>query len=559
MTGPFLGIERITMGPWRAFDRALERLMVHGGWENVRIVDGAGDGGADLVADAQGQCWIIQCKYRSGPGLFGSAPVDQALSALSLYSADIAVVAVSGRFGQGAIETADKAHTNLGIDVRLWDADTLIEIGRRLPPLPIGRPPLRDYQEEAVDAVWAAHLQVEPVALALMATGLGKTRVAAEVIHRWLDQHPNDEVLVLAHTIDLVAQLERALWRYLRRDVHTHQLNGSEKPTYRGGVVIATQQSLQASDIVALHQGRYRLVVVDEAHHAPAAGYASVIELLEPEFLVGLTATPWRGDQKQLSEIFGEPVFQMGIVEGMQRGFLAEIDYRMLMDDIDWDQVHALTGARLTVKNLNQRLFLPERDASALDKVTSHMARLSRPKALVFTRSIRHAELLAQQLQALGVEAMSIHSGQSRVAITSALHRFSVADKATLVTVDMLNEGIDLPDANMIVFMRVTHSRRIFIQQLGRGLRLAPGKGKVLVLDFVADIRRIAAAMELNAEASERVGGTGDTLVVPLRRIVNFEGDARASFFDEYLADIADLQDDDDESVVTFPGPPEAW
>ncbi|MGE0571840.1 MAG: DEAD/DEAH box helicase [Dehalococcoidia bacterium] len=554
MSGPFLGIERVSLGPWRAFDRALERMLVHGGWENVRLVDGPGDGGADLIADAQGKSWIVQCKFRTNQGVFGSGPVEEVLLAHTLYNAEVAIVAVNGRYNSAAQETAERARRNLGIDIRIWDADDLINIGRSLPASPIGRPPLRDYQVEAVDAIWSANLRGSGSALALLATGLGKTRVAAEIIHRWLDSSPGDEVLVLAHTVDLVAQLERALWRYLERDVHTHQLHGSEKPVYAGGVTVATQQSVQASDIAAIHEGRYGLVVVDEAHHAPADGYASVIQVLAPRFLLGLTATPWRGDQRQLAEIFGDPVFTMGIVEGMQRGFLAEIDYRMLMDDIDWQAVPAMTREKMTVRDLNKRLFVPERDESVLEKIVEHMNRLARPKVLVFTRSIVHAEMIAGSLRSLGVDAACIHSRKGRVEIAASLHRFSVLERAALVTVDMLNEGIDLPDANMIVFLRVTHSRRIFIQQLGRGLRLAPGKESVIVLDFVADIRRIAAAIDLNSEAAARVEGGHEPLVLPLSRVVNFEGDSRATFFEQYLADIGHLQDKDDDAVVQFPG-----
>ena len=116
-----------------------------------------------------------------------------------------------------------------------------------------------------------------------------------------------------------------------------------------------------------------------------------------------------------------------------------------------------------------------------------------------------------------------------------------------LLSVEMLNEGIDVPDVNLVAFIRVTHSRRIFIQQLGRGLRVRPGKSKVLVLDFVADIRRIAAGIQMNREAAER-GTKPEVIRYQDGRIIRFDNDKPATFFDEYLSDVANIENMDDGS-----------
>ena len=120
----------------------------------------------------------------------------------------------------------------------------------------------------------------------------------------------------------------------------------------------------------------------------------------------------------------------------------------------------------------------------------------------------------------------------------------------------MLNEGIDIPDVNFIAFLRVTHSRRIFVQQLGRGLRLSPGKAAVRVLDFVSDVRRVAAAKELEpgrGEVWRPDPPTEQILRYPDGQIVKFEGDEALSFFDEYLGDIAELEEGSDDSQLKFP------
>ncbi len=526
-------------------------MLVHGGWQNVRLVDGSGDGGADLVAESRGAVWVVQCKFRTSNAPLGTAPIDEVMWAKNQYGAETAVVAANSPFSLSAREYADGRRRKLGIDLRLWGPEELIAIGRQLPRIPAGRPDLRDYQDDAVKAIWADVTSGSRNGLLLMATGLGKTRVASEVAHLWLTSHVPSEVLVIAHTVDLIHQLERALWRCLPADVATHLHYGSEKPKFLGGVTLATHQSLQVSDIPGVHEGRYGLVIVDEAHHAPAVGYSSLLESLDARYVLGLTATPWRGDDRAVEDLFGQPVYSIGIVEGMARGFLAQVDYRMLVDNLDWDFVQHLAGETLSIRDLNRRLFLPQRDEAAIEVIQEHIVQSAHRSAIVFCRSIRHAETIAAGLRHVGVSASPIHSSMSRIEITQILHRFVIKDITALVTVDMLNEGIDLPDVTLIVFMRVTHSRRIFVQQLGRGLRLAPGKDRVTVLDFVADVRRIAAGVELNADA-KNVGALEKHLRLP--EVVRFIGDSPLPFFDAYLSDVAALQDTADNAKVYFPG-----
>lgn len=117
----------------------------------------------------------------------------------------------------------------------------------------------------------------------------------------------------------------------------------------------------------------------------------------------------------------------------------------------------------------------------------------------------------------------------------------------------MLNEGIDVPDVNLVAFMRVTHSRRIFLQQLGRGLRVSRTKKEVIVLDFVADIRRVAAGLEINRQARQ-AAALPEVVRYRDGKIVKFDNDIPAKFFDEYLADVADVEDLEESSKLVFPG-----
>ena len=299
--------------------------------------------------------------------------------------------------------------------------------------------------------------------------------------------------------------------------------------------------------------GRFGLIIVDEAHHAPSIQFSRLIETLSPNFLVGLTATPWRGDERSLTDVFGPPAFTMDIVEGMQLGYLSSVDYRMLTDGIDWDHIASLSKQGLTVADLNQYLLVPERDFAMVDLICEEMSKIENARALAFCRSIEHAERLRPLFLSKGIRAGVMHSGLSREDRFHNLASFRRGDLDLLISIEMLNEGIDVPEVNLVAFMRVTHSRRIFIQQLGRGLRLSAGKSSVKVLDFVADIRRVAAGIELNRTAKIR-GASSEVIRYKDGEIVKFDDLAAGAFFDSYLSDVASVEDLSDGARLKFPG-----
>ena len=549
----FLGIERISQGPWQALERAIQRLLVHAGFDDVRLVGGSGDGGADVVANLRQQTWVVQSKYRGRSQAVGAKVVDEVANAIGRYGAEVAVVATNALVSKDVIQRAKRLEMDVGTRILLWDGKFLLERFRKLPRYAARRNEPRPYQEQAIDAINSKIMYGSDRGLLLMATGLGKTRVAAGVIEQWINDRPGNEILVIAPSLNLVPQLEASLWPYLPKTVATHILVGSEKPSFQGGVTVATVQSM-------LNRGsedreRFGLVVVDEAHHAPADGYRRLLSDLAPQFVLGMTATPWRGDERRLEDIFGDPTYTVSIVEGMQLGYLAAVDYRMMVDTIDWDWVRENLHSSLSIKELNPRLFIPERDEALVSEIRQHLDQISDPRAVVFCRSIDHANAIPRRLKAEGFAVHAIHSRLDRFVTTKVLRDFRAGDVPIIVTVDMLNEGIDIPDVNFIAFLRVTHSRRIFVQQLGRGLRLSPGKAEVRVLDFVSDVRRIAAAKGLNREG-ENVAADSlaeQILRYPDGQIVKFEGDEALSFFDEDLGDIAELEDGSDDSQLKFP------
>lgn len=547
----FVCEERLTFGPWPAIERMLARLIEHAGFRDVVVVGGAGDNGADVVGTNNGSRWVLQAKYRSSGGADSEGPRDS-VRAMSSYGASVAVAATNTYFTQDAYAYHNSTKLN-NLDVRLWNGAYLLKFFRGLPDVSLARHDLRTYQTAAVESIESKRGHGAKQALLIMATGLGKSIVANELIANELERNPGQEVLVLAHTRDLVRQLEYSSWSQLPKQYATHLWTDGEKPAFHGGVVFATWQSL----LSAQNQGeplidRFGLVVVDEAHHAPSGSFRALLQYLHPNFLIGMTATPWRGDERSLEEVFGPPTFSMDIIDGMQQGYLAEVDYRMLTDGIDWNEVALRSRAGLTVRDLNVLLLMPDRDIAMVDLIAAKMGELSRPRAIGFCRSIEHANRLQPLLAAKGIRAASLHSGLTREERFHNLSSFRQGDIDMLLSVEMLNEGIDVPDVNVIAFMRVTHSRRIFIQQLGRGLRLSDRKSKVLVLDFVADVRRVAAALQINRDAAERAAAK-EVFRYADGRIVQFDNDRTAIFFNEYLADVANIENYEDGSRLRFP------
>lgn len=549
MAGNYISKDRLVHGTWQAFERLIARFLEHMGCTEVSVVGGTGDGGADIVAMYRGARWVVQAKFRNA-GSIGKEAVKEAVNAMSSYDAVTAFVVANQKFSRDALLYQEQLKQR-GYDCRLWDGNDLQMLGAELLEYGHSRPPLRDYQAEAVNAIFGAFDQGRSKALITLATGLGKTVVMSQFIDDYLAQNPSHRVLVLAHMTDLVKQLEVSCWQRFHRTVETHLWTDGETPAYQSGVTFATWQSVDsARSRGLLFENDYQLVVVDECHHAPSQAFGDLLEFISPSFLLGVTATPWRGDGVSLKALFGEPLFSMTVIEGIQRGFLAEVDYEMLLDEVDWEEMHELSRLGLTVKDLNQRLYVPERDMGMVQEIGARLASVKRPKTLVFCRSIAHAKRLKQHFRQIDISAGIIHSELSRQEKFITLTNFRSGSLKVLISIEMLNEGIDIPEVNVVVFARVTHSRRIFLQQLGRGLRLSDDKDSVLVLDFVADIRRIAQGFSMNREALEL--GQIEEVRYPLGDVVKFAGHAD-SFFMEYLADISDLEDLEESATLEFP------
>lgn len=536
---------------WKGLEKAVARMMGHLGWKDVNVIGGAGDQGGDILADRkEGEAvksWVVQSKAVSGDRYIGPKAINEAIHALSFYDTQVAAVATNGEFTQTAVARQKQLEKN-GYTLKLWNGAFLRTMIERMPEDHAARRKLREYQQKIVDKVIKVYDDGGKKAFYIVATGLGKTVIAA-AIARLLWERGCRKILVLCHATDLAIQLESGFWPQITKEVPTSVFFSGLPPRNTEGISFGLYQSLHGY-LPGIDADQFDVVIVDEAHHALAHGFRTCLEYLKPKFLIGMTATPWRGDGQSLTSVFGTPVEKVSLVDGMAMGYLAKVDYRILCDNVDWDHMQSMSKKRFSIKDLNKRLFLPQRDEAVISEIKRVIPNIPNPKIAIFSPSIEHAKRFAEMLSASGVPCVSL-SCSDKAERRKRLLSFASGNVIALSAVDVMNEGIDIPDVNVLVFLRATHSRRIFVQQLGRGLRLSEGKEKVIVLDFVSDIRRMAEMVEMNNEGKEK-GNDHETLYLK-NGFVSFSDARMEKFVKVWLEDVADLSDSSEETKLTFP------
>ena len=524
---------------WKGLERALARLMGHLGWKDTNVIGGAGDMGGDILGtridEAGAKSWVVQSKAVSGDRYIGPQAIKEAIDALTFYQANVAAVATNGEFTKTARQRQAQLESN-GYTIKLWNGAFLQALIEGMPNDSAAYRQLRTYQQNIVDKVLRAFDAGEKRSFYIVATGLGKTVIAA-TIARNLWERGCRRILVLCHATDLAIQLEQGFWSQITKEVPTSVFFDGLPPRNTEGICFGLYQSLYGY-LPGIDPEQFDVVIVDEAHHALANGFRTCLEHLKPRFLIGMTATPWRGDGQSLSAIFGNPIEKVSLVDGMAMGYLSKVDYRILCDNVDWNNMQSMSRKNFSIRDLNKRLFLPQRDEAVIAEIQKVVRTMNQPRIAIFSPSIEHSNRFANMLSAAGIPCAAL-SQVDKAERRRRLLAFSTGAYQAVCAVDVMNEGIDIPDVNLLVFLRATHSRRIFVQQLGRGLRLSEGKDKVIVLDFVSDIRRMADMIEMNREG--KIKGTENEVLYLQEGFVSFSDAKVEKFVKVWLEDVADL------------------
>ncbi len=538
---------------WRGLERAVARMLSHGGWDNIAIVGRSGDKGADILGtfnNGEITSWVIQVKSVSGPDYVGPHAINEAINAQSHYNVSNVCVATNGEFTSTA-KTRQNELNSHGFPTALWNGSFLKSYVTEIPNQSLNYRKPREYQQEIIDKVIENYKSGSRRGLYIVATGLGKTLIAASIANElWkLGIH---RILVLCHVKELALQLEQGFWPQIDKSIPTSYFFEGHYPKTSEGITFGLYQTLYQT-LSGLDPNTYDMIIVDEAHHAPAGGFSTCLNHFKPKYILGMTATPWRGDGKDIADIFGQPLATVSLIDGMAMGFLSKVDYHILCDNINWDEMQNMSKLSLSIRDLNKRLFLPERDDAVISEILKTIKNIDNPKIAVFSPTIDHSIKFAKMLCAAGIpcEALSSNKPEEGYVRRRKIMDFATGKIKAVTAVDVMNEGIDVPDVNVLVFLRATHSRRIFIQQLGRGLRIADNKDHVTVLDFVSDVRRIADVIDINNEA--KIKGTEKEILYLKNGIVSFSNQNFESFVNAWLKDVADLGGTDDSAKLSFP------
>ncbi|MEY9968770.1 superfamily II DNA or RNA helicase [Streptacidiphilus sp. MAP12-16] len=322
--------------------------------------------------------------------------------------------------------------------------------------------------------------------LVVMATGTGKTIVAALDYRRLREQGSVNSLLFVAHRQEILDQ-SQSTFRHVLRDGAFGELyvRGARPETWQH--VFASVQSLARIDLAELHPERFDMIIVDEFHHAAASTYARLLDHVQPKILLGLTATPERADGQDVTRYFGgHTAVDLRLWEAIDRGLLVPFQYFGINDETNLARIRFSRATGYDTGALTQLYTADDaRIRLILEAVRSNVLDAGEMRALGFCVSVAHAEFMAAKFAMAGIPALAVTSRTPDDERKQALGRLERREVNILFTVDLFNEGIDLPSIDTVLFLRPTESATIFLQQLGRGLRRTEGKASLTVLDFI--------------------------------------------------------------------------
>jgi len=350
----------------------------------------------------------------------------------------------------------------------------------------------RPYQTEIIDAVfvdWQSHNSV----LAVAATGAGKTNILFGVVERYISENPGARVAIMAHRKELIDQPLARLgqfWPHLTQRAGIVMANTND---CHRQIIIATVQTLGNKKDHRLQEllsyGKIDLLIIDEAHHCKNEGtYNNVITGLRtanPALkLLGVTATPERGDKKSLSEVFEKEAANVGVMRLIDEGFLCQPNVHGVKTNIDLSGVSVQGSGGNRDYNNEQLVAAVETDDCFKLVVKTHMDKIGHRPTIAFVPSVAGAYRLAGLLQAQGIKAIAADGTTDKCERSDILDGFRSGKYTTLVNCQLWTEGLDLPQLECCHLVRPTKSDALYLQMVGRCLRIHPGKGNVDIFDY---------------------------------------------------------------------------
>lgn len=332
--------------------------------------------------------------------------------------------------------------------------------------------------------------------LVVAATGTGKTVISAFDYQNFARTHARSRILFTAHREEILRQSLNT-YRSVLGDANFGALwVGGYQPQDDSEyehlfVSISMLNSRFEEFFEKLDTGYYDYIVIDEAHHSQAESYRKLFRHFTPQILLGLTATPERMDGRDLRPDFGDRISaEIRLPQALQAGLLTPFQYLCITDNTDLSDESLWTGQKYNVERLADKLCDKDRARNIVDALHKYLADEYTCRALCFCVNKRHADFMAEQLRLYGFNAESLTSDTPNEERKQLANKLREGNIHYLCVVDIFNEGVDIPEVDTVLFLRPTDSLTIFLQQLGRGLRLSVGKTELTVLDFVAQANK---------------------------------------------------------------------
>lgn len=330
--------------------------------------------------------------------------------------------------------------------------------------------------------------------LVVAATGTGKTVISAFDYKLFSEANPNHRrILFVAHRQEILIQSLNT-YRSVLMDANFGDVwVGQYKPV--GGidhlfVSVQTFNSKYEDVFCSLPADFYDYIVIDEAHHLVAESYRNILSHFTPKILIGLTATPERMDGESLLPDFDNQISaEIRLPMAMDEGLLTPFQYLCISDDIDLTDDCLMQGNRYIASKLTERLCNRERVELIVNRLRYYLPDETKCKALGFCATVEHARFMAESFKSFGFKADYLTASKNDER-NNLNRKLANGEINYLFVVDIFNEGVDIPAVDTVLFLRPTESLTIFLQQLGRGLRLYPGKQLLTVFDFVAHLNK---------------------------------------------------------------------
>lgn len=330
--------------------------------------------------------------------------------------------------------------------------------------------------------------------IVVLPTGTGKTFLSA-----FDTKKVAGKILFIVHRLDILSQSKEAFEKVYPKET-LGLLTGEVKENVNARILFASKDTLRNPEtLYKFKADEFDYIIVDEVHHGQAQSYQIILDYFKANFfMLGLTATPDRMDRKDIFELFDyQKVFEFTLNEAIEKGFLVPYNYYGLKDNIDYSQIR-YRGNKYNVADLDRHLIIKERNEQILKE---YLEKGKSYKAVGFCASIKHANAMAKFFNENGIPSQAITAETPNR--DELIKQFRESKFTVAFTVDLFNEGVDFPDLRVLLFLRPTESKTVFIQQLGRGLRLCNGKENVVILDFISNYEKAGKIREYLAKGKD--------------------------------------------------------